>query len=107
MNDEDTERPRRMPSTIGGVCYLVMLLLTLGGIALTVFVEWRLGVRFVGGSLLGLAALRLVMPAQQAGMLAVRSRAVDVALLVALGVLLIVLAGSIPDQPPLLLNRDF
>lgn len=101
MSETESPRPRRYPSTIGGVCYLMMLLVTLGGVAVTVAVEWRLGVRVIGGSLIGLAALRLVMPEEQAGMLAVRRRWVDVALLVAVGAALLFLASDIPDQPPL------
>ena len=98
MNDDQAPR-RRFPSTIGGACYLVMLVVTLAGVLVTGLVEWRLGIRIVGGSLLVLAVLRLLIPAHQAGMLAVRSRATDVVLLVVVGFALIVLAGSIPDQP--------
>jgi hypothetical protein len=99
VNDEQAPQSRRFPSTVGGACYLLMLLFTLAGVLVTGLVDWRLGIRIVGGSLLGLAALRLVTPAHQAGMLAVRARGTDVVLLVIMGVALIVLAGSIPDQP--------
>lgn len=101
MSEDPLAQQRRYPSTIGGVCYLVMLAVTLTGIALTAFVDWRIGVRVVAGSLLGLAVLRGLMPTHEAGMLAVRSRPVDVALLTVVGALLIFLAGSIPEQPVL------
>lgn len=101
MNDEVAAPPRRYPSTIGGACYLLMLLATLTGIALTAFVEWRLGVRVVAGSLIGLAVLRAVMPAHEAGMLAVRSRPLDIAMLAVVGAVMVFLAGSIPEQPTL------
>ena len=45
--------------------------------------------------------MRAVLPAKDAGMLAVRKRWWDCFLLVATGVALIFLAGSIPDQPGL------
>jgi hypothetical protein len=45
------------------------------------------------------AGLRLVLPARDAGMLAVRHRAIDVTVLAALGGLIWFLAGDIPDQP--------
>ena len=53
----------------------------------------------IGGALLLAAAVRLVLADRDAGMLAVRHKSVDVALLVVLGVALIFLAGSIPNQP--------
>jgi hypothetical protein len=45
--------------------------------------------------------VRLVIPAPQAGMLAVRRRTVDVVILAVLGVALFVLSTSIPKQPVL------
>lgn len=92
---------RRYPSTLGGACYLAMLLVTVTGLVLTMTVDWRLGVRVIAGSLWGLALFRTVMPDHEAGMLAVRSRPADVALLVVVGAALVFLAGSIPDQPTL------
>ena len=92
-------RPRRYPSTIGGALYLVALLGVGTGLVLVMLADWRLGIRWVGGSLLFAAGCRLVVPGQHAGMLAVRHRLVDTALLSVVGVVLIVLAGSIPNQP--------
>ena len=43
--------------------------------------------------------LRLVLPARDAGMLAVRHRFVDVLLLVGVAGAIYYLAGDIPDQP--------
>lgn len=90
--------PRRYPSTIGGALYL----LAMAGVLVGVFLardDWRLGVRWMAGSLLFAAACRLLLPSRQAGMLAVRHRAMDVAMLVGTGAILIFLAGSIPNQP--------
>jgi len=92
---------RRYPSTIGGALYLLVLAASALGLVVVAHGDWRLGVRWVGGSLVLAALARLVLPATEAGMLAVRRRFVDVTILVVLGVSLWVLAGSIPNQPPL------
>ncbi len=57
---------------------------------------WRRGLFVMAtGPLLG-ALLRLVLPPRQAGMLVVRSRGVDVALLAGLGLALLLLAAVVP-----------
>jgi len=61
--------------------------------------EWRTGIRLMGGSLIFAALVRLVLRTRDAGMLAVRHKVLDAAVLTALGGALIFLAGSIPDQP--------
>ncbi|UMG93344.1 DUF3017 domain-containing protein [Nocardioides sp. TF02-7] len=61
--------------------------------------DWRLGVRVVAGALAAAAALRLVLPQKDAGMLAVRHRLVDVLLVGSVATALFVLVASIPDQP--------
>ncbi len=91
--------PRRYPSTIGGVVYLVVLVLAVVGIGLAAGGAWRGGVRMLAAALLTAAAARVVLPADDAGMLAVRHRLVDVTLLSGLGAALLVLASSIPNQP--------
>ena len=93
--DEEPE-PRRYPSTIGGACYLVILLVTLVGLGIVLRGDWRVGVQTIGGSLLAAALLRLVLPAKDAGMLAVRHRALDVLMVTAVGGVLIFLARTIP-----------
>lgn len=91
--------PRRYPSTVGGALYLLVMMALMVGLVLTAVEDWRLGVRWMAGSLLFAAACRLLLPTRQAGMLAVRHRVVDVLLLVGVGGALIFLAGSIPNQP--------
>jgi hypothetical protein len=61
--------------------------------------DWRLGIRVVSAALAAAAALRLVLPQRDAGMLAVRPRLVDVIILGGVAVTLFVLAINIPDQP--------
>jgi hypothetical protein len=92
---------RRYPSTVGGAIYLLVLAAAGVGLVIVVHGDWRLGVRWIGGSLFCAAVARLVVPARDAGMLAVRRRLIDVTLLAVVGVLLWFLAGSIPNQPPL------
>ena len=91
---------RRYPSTIGGALYLLVLIAMAVGIGITWLAnDWRLGIRVVAGSLAAAAALRLVLPQRDAGMLAVRPRLVDVLVVGAIAVALFVLAENIPDQP--------
>lgn len=93
------EEARRYPSTIGGAFYLVILVATVVGIGIVWSGNWRLGVRWMAGALLVASLLRLVLPAKDAGMLAVRHRIVDCLLLSAVGGTLIFLAQTIPEQP--------
>ena len=93
------EDVRRYPSTIGGAFYLLVLVVVGAGMVLTVVSDWRTGIRVIGGGLLFGALVRLLLRARDAGMLAVRHKVLDAAVLVALGGALIFLAGSIPDQP--------
>lgn len=90
---------RRYPSTIGGAFYLVVIAVTAIGFGIVAAGSWRQGVRWIAGALLFGAVVRAVLPARDAGMLAVRRRWWDCFLLAGVGVALIVLAGSIPDQP--------
>ncbi|MEO6511741.1 MAG: DUF3017 domain-containing protein [Nocardioides sp.] len=93
------EEPRRYPSTIGGAFYISILLAALAALVIATRSDWRLGVQVLGGAVLVAALLRLILATRDAGMLAVRHRALDVFLLTSAGVALIVLASSIPNQP--------
>lgn len=57
--------------------------------------RWRRGTFFFGGATLLAAALRLMLPTDRAGLLAVRSKGFDVGWLTVLGVAIIVLAATI------------
>jgi hypothetical protein len=94
--DEDE---RRHPSTVGGAFYLAILAVCGAGVAVVAGGDWRLGVRILAVGLMVAAGLRLVLPARDAGMLAVRNRAIDVTVLALMGGLIYFLASSIPDQP--------
>ena len=90
---------RRYPSTIGGAFYLVVLAVVGISIGVGAAGAWRTGIRWFGGALVFAAVVRALLPAKDAGMLAVRRRWWDCFLLAAVGLALIVLAVSIPDQP--------
>ena len=96
---EEEYRARRYPSTIGGMFYLAVLTVTIAGLVWVGAGSWRVGVRIIGGALLFAAIIRLVLRPRDAGMLAVRHKLVDAALLVAVGAALFILASSIPNQP--------
>lgn len=90
---------RRYPSTIGGLCYLGVLLVTGAGLVTASLGSWRLGIQLVAGSLVVAALLRLALPQRDAGMLAVRSRWVDALLLGAAAAAFFFLTATIPNQP--------
>jgi hypothetical protein len=95
-----TEEPRRIPSTLGGLVYLIVVGATCVGLMVVAFGPWRRGVALIGLVLLLGASMRSVLPDRDAGMLRVRrSRWVDVLMLGAVGTALLVLASVIPDQP--------
>lgn len=94
------EEGRRYPSTIGGFFYLWVLAAAALGVAWAwLGDDWRLGVTWISASLMSAAALRLVLPERDAGMLAVRHRLLDVFLLGSIGGALLFLARTIPNQP--------
>ena len=97
----ETGSPKRRPSTLGGLVYLVLVGFTVVGLSLVAFGPWRRGIALVGVALLFASGIRLVVSENEAGMLRVRGRWFDVAALAGVGVALIALATNIPDQPGL------
>lgn len=81
---------RQLPST-------VVLAVAALGLLLAVLVDWESGALVLGLAMLLAAGLRLTLPARQVGLLAVRTRGLDAAVLLALGFALVLLARSIPD----------
>ncbi len=77
-----------------------LVLLAVGaGIAVAALLDWRAGCYVVGVALLVAAALRTSLPERGAGMLAVRSRGLDAAVLLLLGTGVLLLANSVPTPP--------
>ena len=96
MRDE----PRRIPSTVGGLVYLIVVATSAVGLLIIAFGPWRRGVALIGLALLFGALARIVLSENNAGMLRVRrSRWADVLMLGGVGTALIVLASVIPNQP--------
>ena len=89
----------KKPSTLGGVIYLCVLGAAIAGVVIAATGPWRTGVSWLAFALLAAAAARLVLPDHDAGMLRVRNKMLDAAILVAMGVAILVLAATIPDQP--------
>jgi hypothetical protein len=86
-------------SIVGTVPYLAVLVLTVAG----VYFAWRQGPTgggaggvIAGVALLAAAVVRLLVPANAAGLLATRKRATDVLMLSAFGVALLVMGLVLP-----------
>jgi hypothetical protein len=76
---------------------LLVVLLAVGvGLLMVTFEHWRRGLVVVGLALVGAGVLRLLLPLRRLGFLAVRSRPVDVVLLVGVGVTLTAFTLAIP-----------
>ena len=94
------QESRRVPSTLGGMVYLVVVALSIVGLVVVTVGPWRRGVSLVGGAMLLGALARALLRDTDAGMLRVRrNRWVDVLMLGGVGTTLLVLASVIPDQP--------
>lgn len=89
----------RTPSTLGGALYLVVVGVGLLGVVIAWAGSWRTGVAWLAVALIGAAAARIVLSDDSAGMLRVRRKWLDAVTLAAVGVVLIVLVVTIPDQP--------
>jgi hypothetical protein len=70
---------------------LAVILVVGAGLLLVTVGEWRRGLVIIGLALIGAAVLRLLLPLRRVGLLAVRSRTVDVLLMGGAGLALTVL----------------
>lgn len=66
------------------------------GLLLALLLDWQVGAFVLGLALLLAAGLRLTLPVRSAGWLAVRTRALDAAVLLVLGFAVVLLANTIP-----------
>jgi hypothetical protein len=93
------EEPRRIPSTLGGLVYLIIVAASAVGLLVIALGPWRRGVALIGLALLLGALMRAVLRDRDAGMLRVRrNRWVDVLMLGGVGTTLIILSSVIPNQ---------
>ena len=92
MNQPVDPGPRRIPSTLGGLVFLLVVASTAAGLAVVAFGPWRRGVAAIGAALILGALMRAALRDADAGMLRVRRhRWLDVLIvvLVALGLALV------------------
>lgn len=93
----EEERPGdEGPGWLNQVPYFLVLAMMSAGIVVVAAAYFKRGPAIIAGSLLLGAILRLSLPPERVGMLAVRRRWVDAATLTTLAVLLIVLAWVAP-----------
>lgn len=88
----------KAPRTLGGVIYLCVLAAAIGGVVTAAVGPWRSGISWLALAMLAGAAARVALRTEDAGMLEVRRKSFDVTIMVTFGVLLLVLAATIPDQ---------
>jgi hypothetical protein len=86
------------PSTTGGIVYLVVVAMMVGGLVLVLVGGWRSGVAVMGASFGVAFVARTVLPDDRAGMLRVRRRAVDLTAMGICCVGILVLAAVIPNH---------
>lgn len=77
---------------------VVMLLVALAALRIGMY-HWRQGAALVGGALLVAAVLRAALSGEQAGLLTIRGRAVDVMSYAGLGLLILLVALTITGGP--------
>jgi hypothetical protein len=73
----------------------LVLLIAGAGMVRTLTQHWREGAVLLGGALIVAAVLRVLLPTDRVGMLAIRSRPIDVLCYAGLGTVLAVLAMTI------------
>jgi DUF3017 family protein len=76
---------------------LFLVIVAVGiGLGLVAVEQWRRGLVVIGLALIGAALMRLLMPLPRVGFLAVRSRALDVALTGGTGAAIAIITLAIP-----------
>ncbi|WP_226369966.1 DUF3017 domain-containing protein [Pseudonocardia oceani] len=73
----------------------LVLLIAAAGMVRVLMEHWRQGGVLLGGALLVAAVLRVALPPEQAGLLAIRSRVLDVVCYVVPGIVMVLLAVTI------------
>ncbi|RCW38809.1 DUF3017 family protein [Halopolyspora algeriensis] len=79
--------------------FTAVALVALSGFLRVAMQHWREGATLLGGAFLLAAVLRAVVPPEQAGLLAIRSRAVDLLLYTGMGLLIVFVAVTIKGGP--------
>lgn len=74
---------------------LVVLAIAVVGMARVLTQHWREGAVLLGGALLVASALRMILPTDRSGLLAIRSRVIDVLCYAGFGLAMVILAVTI------------
>jgi Protein of unknown function (DUF3017) len=82
----------RLPTFLPGALVAVIALV---GMGLVLTQHWRRGAVLLGVALLVAAVLRMTVPAERVGLLAIRGKAVDVLCYSGFGVAMVLLAATI------------
>ena len=90
------EGARTTPGWMGQLAYALVVCGMAGGLAWVALHHFKRGAALIAGILIVGGALRLVLPARLAGLLASRSRAFDAVLLCLLGIGIGVVAYFVP-----------
>ncbi|RBY89902.1 DUF3017 domain-containing protein [Blastococcus sp. TF02A-26] len=77
---------------------LAVLVAVAVGLGMVALERWRSGLVVIGCALVAAALLRLLLPVRRVGLLAVRSRTVDVVLLAGMGMVLVAVALAVPAE---------
>jgi len=88
--------PERQANRLTQLPVALALLTLLAGLGTVKLHHFRVGCYLVALAMLGAGVLRLVLPARQAGLLVVRGRPLDVAVLIILGLAVLALAKVVP-----------
>jgi hypothetical protein len=90
------QRSRPPPGT---VVVAVEIAVAAVGLLVVVFGPWRLGVGMIGAGLVAGSMARTLLPERAAGLLRVCRPTVDVVIMTGLGIVIVLLAFLVPDQP--------
>lgn len=90
------EGRRGLRGSLDGAPGLLVLAAVGAGLAVVALADWRSGLYLVGVALLVAAGLRSSLPERRAGLLVVRSRGLDAAVLLVLGTGVLLLANAVP-----------
>jgi hypothetical protein len=77
----------------------LVLVIAASGMVRVLTQHWREGAVLLGGALLVAATLRVLLPDDRAGLLAVRGRVIDVLCYSGLGIVMVALAVTITRNP--------
>lgn len=89
---------RRKPALVHLPFALVLLIVAVAALRISQY-HWRQGAALIGGALLVAGLLRAVLPGEQAGLLAIRGKAVDVLSYGGLATLILFLTFTITGGP--------